>query len=33
MTKTVLKKVKATFVQQHDSSDCGIACLLSLSWR
>jgi ATP-binding cassette subfamily B protein len=30
MTKTILNKAKSTFVQQHDSSDCGIACLLSV---
>lgn len=30
MIKAVLNKIKSTFVQQHDSSDCGIACLLSV---
>lgn len=25
-----LKKIKKTFVRQHDASDCGVACLLSL---
>lgn len=30
MNKILLKKIKSTFVQQHDSSDCGVACLLSL---
>lgn len=25
-----LKKIKKTFVRQHDASDCGVACLLSV---
>lgn len=30
MRNKVLKKAHASFVLQHDSSDCGIACLLSI---
>lgn len=33
MTKTInlsQKKLQQTFIQQHDQSDCGVACLLSL---
>lgn len=33
MTKAILiskKHIKNTFVLQHDQSDCGVACLLSV---